>query len=974
MPIDVTPVDTGVTAPDMTQQAAAVEQGVSAAAMSAIPQAIQAGVKAGTAYKDAKAEKSVDLAIGSLLDEGVGEPPLAGADAAQGQIERLMRSQAQFRGGSGGVTGMQTRINQVKASVLAANPGREAEVHRYFDSQLSSSGIQSAVDYQIELDKEDRKQAAAEFDQFKEVGIAAGVEAWRFSSPDANEVAGALAETIEIQTQNARLAAIAHTAKVNEPEARRFVRENKLPYYQMQIVGLNSTIASLTQGRVTDIRDTAGIAQVALTDDLDGVRNMLTEAYMLSREADIDRMLSANPGFTREMILEERGAMDATIEAFIDAIGTENADKYLNALIGIKGSEFTLQNPGLHQLGMMGDLLGDLMNVQQIQAQFRDAGLKLTEGRIADAMASPSSPGNYPSSVTRRSGGGAGEYDYRKTQSTTQILNSIYQDELPSTVVREVNAVTLDTSWKTTLSNPDADLDTVAVALDMTMKGVARYKEEFSTNNNMLDRDETDKILRNLTSPAIRRFAQERPAEFNTMIEPVAAMINVELSDFTKSLVGAGATQFPLADLTTEVQERAQTAVEGMGQAQTLGAAGGAPFVAAGGMRLAQIFSGATETTPQDVEPLAMMEVPGVGARPYTMADVIKVVPTVGPVSELQFVVDKVALEDVKAQAGERWTPAVEAELNSRVYNLNVENYQRLKSFNELANLFVPSDITADKATPALAQYMTEETRRNAHVQLGTEAVTAEELQLGKPTSPFETRAQREGFEAAMNPFAPPPQGGRGFGMQPREYTGNRTEAQKAADFRKQRVKKSGDTKPTPGGGTTDKVYYGSNAVEIVRLNEPNLNLTPAMERVIELEGYVDETYLDKKGIPTVGVGQTGKWMNKSFEESFNHHADRARKIFPKLEDLPDDVQAEIIQLEYRGDTRLKSGSPAKWTAHIKNGKWEKAAEELLDHDEYEEIKDKLEAKGQTVLDDGVTRRLYEASEVFKKQAKKENK
>ena len=141
-------------------------------------------------------------------------------------------------------------------------------------------------------------------------------------------------------------------------------------------------------------------------------------------------------------------------------------------------------------------------------------------------------------------------------------------------------------------------------------------------------------------------------------------------------------------------------------------------------------------------------------------------------------------------------------------------------------------------------------------------------------------------------------------------------------------------------------------------------SLTLAQRRVVEEEGFVNAFYYDdaKKPVLTYGIGQTNEYIDKGFLESFNAHKKRAMEAIPKLKDMPEELQAEIIQLEYRGDLRSKdTGNLYKWVNQMNNGEYSAAAQELLNHKEY---KRRLAQGG-----DGVTRRLKIAQNTISKFA-----
>ena len=130
------------------------------------------------------------------------------------------------------------------------------------------------------------------------------------------------------------------------------------------------------------------------------------------------------------------------------------------------------------------------------------------------------------------------------------------------------------------------------------------------------------------------------------------------------------------------------------------------------------------------------------------------------------------------------------------------------------------------------------------------------------------------------------------------------------------------------------KVLHGADAVAAVEALVGR-DLSLAERRVVEEEGYVDGEYEDSKGVRTSGVGQTGEWIEKGFEAAFTHHVDRAKERFPAWDSFPEDLQAELIVAEYRGDL----GISTKTVRHINAGNWEEAADEFLRHGDYTKSK-----------------------------------
>ena len=146
------------------------------------------------------------------------------------------------------------------------------------------------------------------------------------------------------------------------------------------------------------------------------------------------------------------------------------------------------------------------------------------------------------------------------------------------------------------------------------------------------------------------------------------------------------------------------------------------------------------------------------------------------------------------------------------------------------------------------------------------------------------------------------------------------------------------------------KVYYGKEAVKKVEEKEGR-KLSYAERRVVEEEGYVPEVYKDTKGITTYGVGQTGKYMGMSFDETFQEHLNQARKLVPSFDTLPEAVQAELVQSAYRGDL---GGSPNA-LKKLNAGDYEGFAKEFLNNEEYKDektssgIKKRMEKVASTV-------------------------
>lgn len=151
---------------------------------------------------------------------------------------------------------------------------------------------------------------------------------------------------------------------------------------------------------------------------------------------------------------------------------------------------------------------------------------------------------------------------------------------------------------------------------------------------------------------------------------------------------------------------------------------------------------------------------------------------------------------------------------------------------------------------------------------------------------------------------------------------------------------------------TTDNALHGEQAVKAVakQLGRP---LTYVERRVVEEEGFVPNVYKDTKGIDTYGVGQTGEWIKKGFPAALQSKAKRTKQRIPMLDTLPETVQAELIQAEYRGDL----GNSPTFLKLLNSGQFEAAAEEFLDNDDYRRsVKDKT----------GVHKRMERVAEAVK--------
>ena len=126
--------------------------------------------------------------------------------------------------------------------------------------------------------------------------------------------------------------------------------------------------------------------------------------------------------------------------------------------------------------------------------------------------------------------------------------------------------------------------------------------------------------------------------------------------------------------------------------------------------------------------------------------------------------------------------------------------------------------------------------------------------------------------------------------------------------------------------------YYGDDAVKAAAqyygFKGP---ISPIARHVIYEEGFVAGTYDDHKGIPTAGVGVAREeLMGKNFfTEVLPEYEEQARRATKGYATLPEEAQAAIVSMAYRGDWGKKT------RAKLNKGDLKGAAKEYLDHGEY---------------------------------------
>jgi hypothetical protein len=156
-------------------------------------------------------------------------------------------------------------------------------------------------------------------------------------------------------------------------------------------------------------------------------------------------------------------------------------------------------------------------------------------------------------------------------------------------------------------------------------------------------------------------------------------------------------------------------------------------------------------------------------------------------------------------------------------------------------------------------------------------------------------------------------------------------------------AKKGTETNPyTKAELKKSGVYFTGDAAVNEVQKRMGRKLTKAEKRIIGLEGFVDGYYLDSKGVLTRGVGQTrdyakGNTSLSGFDRAFQEHVESAknRKNMSGFGNYSPELQAELIQAEYRGDLgfsptfrKLLEGATTQEQRNI-------AADEFLNNDDY---------------------------------------
>ena len=162
---------------------------------------------------------------------------------------------------------------------------------------------------------------------------------------------------------------------------------------------------------------------------------------------------------------------------------------------------------------------------------------------------------------------------------------------------------------------------------------------------------------------------------------------------------------------------------------------------------------------------------------------------------------------------------------------------------------------------------------------------------------------------------------------------------------------------------------HGADAIAKARelLGRP---LSASEAHIASVEGYSLETYDDTKGVKTVGFGQTGEFSGMPFDEVVAAFENRTRGIIPAYDTLPEALRLRLLDSTYRGGI---SGS-TDTLAHVNAGRWQDAATEFLDHDDFREsqagngaIAGRMQSTSDAMQTYGDT--LYEEALVSKEQS-----
>lgn len=167
------------------------------------------------------------------------------------------------------------------------------------------------------------------------------------------------------------------------------------------------------------------------------------------------------------------------------------------------------------------------------------------------------------------------------------------------------------------------------------------------------------------------------------------------------------------------------------------------------------------------------------------------------------------------------------------------------------------------------------------------------------------------------------------------------------------------------GSGTREDPWTNQEALQRMKTGEQAVRyiekelgspLSSSQKHILKFEAFVPGYYKDSIGLLTKGIGRTGEFLDKTFNETHAIKVAKAEQALGPLSNYPEDVQNEILQLTYRGDMK----PDYDWVQDIKNNDFGSAAKNLLIHNEYLNFK-KLGIKN------SITDRLESAANTFKK-------
>ena len=152
-----------------------------------------------------------------------------------------------------------------------------------------------------------------------------------------------------------------------------------------------------------------------------------------------------------------------------------------------------------------------------------------------------------------------------------------------------------------------------------------------------------------------------------------------------------------------------------------------------------------------------------------------------------------------------------------------------------------------------------------------------------------------------------------------------------------------------------------------MRVKETNMNIDKLREQLKIDEGVRYEIYNDHLGYPTCGIGhlivegdeEHGKpigtevsvdRVNELFDKDVSKFVEETKKVFPDLEDKPEEVQQVAVNMCFNlGEPRLSKFK--KFIAAINEENWETAAAEMLDSRWAQQVGERAVRLSKRILD-----------------------